>query len=405
MSIIIEPGHLQTAEVEFAGKHPDIFSTYLAASLVERLAIEINGKGRIDGFRADLNVQSLARPIDLEGTTPIVVNIGGQLAVPNSINLEDLARDTTCELLSNSGLFRDEDYGPDFLDVNLEGITSQSPNLNPTTLSNRFADSCVVYGHYIAPPHGIDGTFPALVIAQEIDQHLNVLLKDTIPDLRPDGKVHVSVRYTEDGHYQVERVNISIAHSLDIDPDFRDQVKSELTKRLYYHKLEDAEVIVNDGGLFDVYFLKADSGVSKAKDGIVVTGGIHQLGTDAVWGKCLYKASSTLLPYVFSLSKVVAEASGARYASVGAYCEYGSREAQIQLCDLDPKVGYDRERINSALQHLPKDRDTIRGLTGLQPELRSYLHFNDIPNFHSPIQPWKFHSGTLATLFGEFYRA
>lgn len=385
MSIIITEGHRETAEAEFFGKHPDIFSTYLAAMYVEALATLTDTFGDLSNFRADLSVQSYTTQNDTKGkNTPIRISIAGQVVVPEKTDLAPTGLGVALYLLDRAGYFRNGDFLPQTVSVDVEGITAQSPNLNRTTKENVYADSCVVYGHYIAPPFGLNGTFPSLIIVKHIDDVIDsILLDGVIPELRPDGKVHATVRYTGNG-FQIEHINLAVAHQAGISKGlFVDRLLEELVKRTNFTAFS-----LNDTD-FDVYFLQADFGMSKAKDDVIITGGIHQLGTDKVWGKCLYKPSSTLIPYVFALSKAVASVLGARYASVSAYANYGQELALLQLQDIDPDYERHRGSINAALNKLPRDRDGVREITGMPVTLDSYRLFNDVHGFHGKDKPWK----------------
>lgn len=389
MSIILSEGHKEHGEVEFGKKHPDIFSSYLAARLVERLAFISFIEGYLKQFRADLSVQSYAAGAPAERITRM--NIAGQLAVPSSswAALEVIVREEAIYLLDEAGYLRDEGFTTARLHVDVEGVIGQTPNLNSTTLQNRFADTCVVYGHYIASPFGINGTFPSLELARQIDQSLDKVLKEgEIPELRPDGKVHVSVRYTGEG-FVPEKVYLSVATAKDTSRNFRQKVKEGILRKVNFPGLENAQWEINGGGNFTAYFLNADFGVSKAKDDVIITGGIHQLGTDRVWGKCLYKASSTLVPYTFALSRAVCEITGAGYASVGAYSQYGQPEALLQLQEIDPRQENMRREINRAFTSLPRDREGIRDLTEMPIVNESYRSFNDVGGFHESNKPWK----------------
>lgn len=413
MSIIISEGHWQTAEVEFAGKHPDIFSTYLAAKIVQELAKESQRRKQIEKFRADLNVQSLASDYMKGTVTPVQISIGGQVCVPDDIGINEIAdiADSACvSLLEEAGYFKDGDFSKKYVAANLNGISTQAANLNGTTQNNKFADSCVVYGHYLQEPYGIDGTFPSLIIAKQIDSCIDDIAKSQGFEkvLRPDGKVHVTVEYTKEG-FVVDSVYLSVSHSREKKPDYSRLLERiiERMEKINVHGLKEPmqreRFYINAGGDFDEYFLMADAGVSKAKDDIIITGGIHQLGTDRVWGKCLYKASSTLIPYAFSLSRAVCEATGAKYASVSAYSRYGQREAHLQLEDIDSIFEKHRSNVNRALNRMPKDRDSMRTILGLNVNMQSYNIFNDVAGFHGQDKPWKRKNEELLDLFAKNY--
>ena len=376
---------METAEVEFSGRHPDVFSSCLAAEIVKGLS-KLSDKKNIKKFRAGLNVQSLSSR-NKKGLSCININVGGQVIVPKNINLNKVITNITKRLLKKAGYFKAGDFSPRRLIVNTRGITSQSPALNKTTNSNRFADSCVVYGHYIRKPFGINGTFPSLMIAKKIDNCISKINRK-IPNLRPDGKVHVTIKYKKIG-FSVENVYLSVSHKKGILSNFRNIIKNEIIKNLKNYDVNKLRIEINSGGDFDAYFLQADSGISKAKDDIIITGGIHHLGTDKVWGKCLYKASSTLIPYVFALSRLVCDTTKAKYASVSAFSKYGQKHAELQLHDIDPDYEDYREKINFALNRFPRDRNSIRKVLALKINTKSYESFNDIEGFHNKTKPWK----------------
>src|SRR3989344_638234 len=107
-----------------------------------------------------------------------------------------------------------------------------------------------------------------------------------------------------------------------------------------FYKGEKIDISINHGGDFNHYFVNADSGISGKKDSVIVTSGLHQLGTDGIWGKCLYKASSVAIPYAFALSRAVCEATTAKFASVGVYTKYGQKQAGLFLADIDSRKFY-----------------------------------------------------------------
>jgi len=403
MSIIVVDGHRETAEVEFAGRHPDIFSTFLAAYLVERLAEESDKLGYIHDFRADLFVLSKAVSERNGNITPIEINIGGQVVIPQGIDLEQITLEATKTLLEGAGYFKDGDFSPQHLATDIRGITSQSPILKGVSSSNKFADFFNVYGHYLDSPFGISGAFPSLIIAKRIDNCLDDIIKNEIDGLRPDGKVYVTIKYTKNGFF-VEDVGISIAHQKGINQNFKSQIKDTVIGRIKDCGIKDASFSVNSGGDFYVYFLQADGGMSKAKDDVVITGGLHQLGTDKVWGKCLYKPSSIAIPYAFALSRAVCEALGAKYASVNVHAKYGQDIKILEIWDIDPRFEQYRNAINQALDKLPKDRSSIMEILGFEVNLNSYKIFNDVGGFHSPDKPWKRHNPELNELFLKSYK-
>jgi hypothetical protein len=377
MSLIIEPGHVETAEAEFAG-HPDVFSSIVAARSVYDLAIGA-GKEGVGDFRADLTVQAHSIPPRKE-KPGVKMKFAGHLNIPEDMthSLNGFIREVVLGTLREFGY----DFNQRDLEISTKALSNQGAILNSLSRQNVFVDSCGCYGHYVAPPFGIDGTFPSLAIARKIDGELGSM-RDKIPELRPDGKVHVTAKYLEDG-FSIERVYLSVAHKREL-PTLR--IEEKLVEKI--PELEGAEILINAGGEFNQYFLPIDSGVSKAKDGVMITGGIHQIGTDGVWGKCLQKASSVALPYSFALARAVCEATGTTYSSVGVFPEHGQREAAIRLQEISPDREYLRPEIDARLAAVPRDKEGIRELLGMPVTIDTYRTFNDPLNFHAPDKPWK----------------
>ena len=435
MSIILTPGHIEVAESEFVGRHPDTLSTCLVADLVNSIAAATHTKnsGFVSNFRdrelpdlTDAQIQEYQRaailPYGLENLrvdlsaqvsaintnnispVPIRVNLAGQVKAPDlkAGELEEIILEDVPNVVGRAGYFLHGDFNPDLIFVDTKGIKSQSPNLNGTTQQNKFADSCVVYGHYLKEPFGINGTFPSLAIAGSIDMALEELvLSDAITGLRADGKVHVTV-VRENNGFRVQDVYLSVAHAGNIREDFRDILKVTILYRLKkYNCGHDAKITINGGGDFNHYFVNADSGISGKKDSVIVTGGLHQLGTDGIWGKCLYKASSVAIPYAFALSRAICDATGANFASVGVYTKYGSEHAELFLAEIDPKYEKVRNEINNALRKLPRDRDSIRNLLNMRVNLVTYGHFNDVKGFHDLNKPWKKYNPELVEALGK----
>ncbi len=251
MSIVITDGHRQTGEVEFEGRHPDIFSTHVAASLITELAKFTDDMDDIHNFRADINVQSLGRDMLISGITPVEINIGGQLTLPKGIYLRRIAYDTAINQLKKAGYFKQGDFVAEKVTIHTEAVTRQSPNLHKTTQSNRFADSSVIYGHYIAPSYGLDGTFPSLIIGQKISRLMENLGKTTVPELRSDGKVHVTIRYTKTG-FTVEDIFISVAHKKGTNANFKKRVRQDIIENLFFPGVKNARIQINAGGDFNV---------------------------------------------------------------------------------------------------------------------------------------------------------
>jgi hypothetical protein len=388
----------QTAEVEFFARHPDIFSTNVTAVFINELAKSAYEQGgdnlakksaSLENFRGDIGVYSTPGKSS-NGITPVRLSIGGHIKVPDSVPVSEIANRVVRDALSNAGYLRDGSFSSDNLEVDLQGIVKQSSDLNGVTNENLFSDACRVVGHYIQEPYGLNGTFPSLIIAQEVDCAVGSIIRNDIPELRPDGKVHVTT-FNRNGGFKVSEVSLSVAHKKGFSTEkFRGYIQDRIRQELSNYNTSDLVIEVNDSNKpFDVHFLQADHGISKAKDGVVVHGGLANLGTDGVWGKCAYKSSSNLLPYAFAVSQVVAQFIGADYVSISARSKHGKPESILKVDSIDPKYEHERESINRALEGLPKDRDGIREVLGMGVNLETYATFNDVAGFHNTNKPWK----------------
>ncbi|MEI6533640.1 MAG: hypothetical protein WCO06_07455 [Candidatus Roizmanbacteria bacterium] len=387
MSIILAENHKEVAESERIGAHPDVFSSCLAGRIVYYMAQEAQTSGHLEKLRADINVQLLAKPFKEHESTSMIVNIGGQVTLPSTSIFKDIAKRALRDQLDSAGYDTIYDFPANNIELNTTGVTQQSPHLQITSSADKFADSCVVYGHYLSEPYGINGIFPSLFYAQTIDGLIKSFSKNN-KDILPDGKVHVVVK-NQKGIAVIQSVYISLAHRGSFDGDWNRELKAYLIQQLQSVGLYKDNLSINAGGNFNYYFLQADSGVSKAKDDVMITGGVHQLGTDRVWGKCLYKASSITLPYAFSLSRSVAEVLGASYASVGVFALYGQKKSQIILQEIDPVFENKRGEINKMLEKMPCDPVAIRSIMKMPVSLETYQLWNDPGTFHDMSKPWK----------------
>jgi len=402
MTLNFRPGKRETAEVEFRG-HPDVISSTIAAGISTKIAETLHmydsPEPVLPHHRLDIGVQCLGGR-ERCGKTPIDINVGGQVVAVSGLDIQSIAYDVAAERLGQLGYFENGHFSRDELRVFTPDIIPQSDNLNETTQDpDKFADSAVCVGHHIAEREGFYGTFPSLIIAQDLERRL-MQNRDEIDGLMSDGKVHVTIEYHENG-ISVARVNLSVGYIGKDGGGFRDKIFDILADGRWH--LDRSKVDINGGGDFNIYFLQADYGMSKAKDDVIITGGLYPIGTDRVWGKCTWKASSTLLPYAFSLSRVVCDVTGAKYASVSCYGEYGKQCQDIQLREIDPDLEPQWEDIQKGLHGLPRGRSEIRELIGLDDGIDSYRAFNDPKGFTHPAKPWKKENPQLIEEFQKGY--
>ncbi len=431
-------GHTITAEYELAG-HPDVFSSTLAAKVVKALALETakyesDGEHKLlEAFRADINVQTTTPSYKPKGITPITINLAGQVNLHKQINLEEVVRDTAMQLLTDLHYFdatagKRKAFSSEKVKINVAGIGKQSPLLTRATAQDLFADSCTVKGHYITGAQAINGTYAPLIIAQRTGKALFDLVKGSAFNgsngdgndgamndatdtkrypLHADGKVHITAKNTIEG-YAIEEIKVSVSHDGELTPLTRSEIISEINRRVQETRVRSTTLpkdyfSLNSDAGFNVYFVQADAGVSKVKDAILITGGLDTIGTDAVWGKCMYKASSILLPYAFALSRAIATHFNANYVSVTARSRHNNPHAVLQLGEIDSKYESKREAINNTLAQLPTTIPDIRYLTGLKVTPESYTRWNDPLHFHTLNKPWKAPNNELDARFKRVY--
>ena len=380
MAIIIYEGYRQTAEVGFCRKDPDVFATFFAAELVSHLAQAIAPES-LETFRADVNVQVVKATKRVKRSTPIRINVVGNIHASNSIDLEEISRATALSLLDRAGYLMHGDFEGGNLIINTEGVIRES-SIDIEEAKNIFTDSCTVIGHAIRAPYGKSGTFSSLIIAQEVDRFVDTLLREEDLGLRPDGKAYITVKYGKDG-ISLEQVALSLSHKQGNNLSaFRKEIGERIAQEFKRYRLKRENTLVNEGGPFDRYFVQASTGVSKAKDGVIITGGNTGIGTDSFWGKCMYKASSILFPAAFAVSNVVCELTGAKYASVRGSVLYGYERATFVLEQIDPECERQRYAINRAMEILPRSPAELRKMLDLPVSIGSYRQLNDVAGFH-----------------------
>lgn len=130
-----------------------------------------------------------------------------------------------------------------------------------------------------------------IYLAHRLSERLSEVRKNgTMPDLRPDGKTQVSVRYIDGVPTQVEKVVISTQHSEETNQD-------DLRQRLIQHVInpvfeaegvtlaEDVELYVNPTGRFVVGGPMGDAGLTGRKIIVDTYGGMGRHGGGAFSGK------------------------------------------------------------------------------------------------------------------------
>lgn len=128
-------------------------------------------------------------------------------------------------------------------------------------------------------------------LASRLAERLSKVRKDGImPNLRPDGKTQVSVRYVNGVPTQVEKVVISTQHSEETDPtELRKALKRNVIDPVFEAEgvtvADDLELYVNPTGRFVVGGPMGDAGLTGRKIIVDTYGGMGRHGGGAFSGK------------------------------------------------------------------------------------------------------------------------
>ncbi len=128
-------------------------------------------------------------------------------------------------------------------------------------------------------------------LASRLAERLAQVRKDgTMPNLRPDGKTQVSVRYVDGVPTQVEKVVVSTQHSEETDPaKLREDLKRYVIDPVFEAEgvavADDLELYVNPTGRFVVGGPMGDAGLTGRKIIVDTYGGMGRHGGGAFSGK------------------------------------------------------------------------------------------------------------------------
>ena len=128
-------------------------------------------------------------------------------------------------------------------------------------------------------------------LASRLAERLSLVRKNgTMPNLRPDGKTQVSVRYVNGVPTQVEKVVVSTQHSEETDPaELREALKRNVIDPVFQAEgvkvSDDLELYVNPTGRFVVGGPMGDAGLTGRKIIVDTYGGMGRHGGGAFSGK------------------------------------------------------------------------------------------------------------------------
>ena len=229
-------------------------------------------------------------------TTGIAV-VAGEITTGAALDVDTIVRDTIRDI-GYDGF--DETFAADLLVVD-DRLHSQSPDIGggvSTSLEARSGsedeldqlgagDQGIMFGY------ACDET-PELMpmpiqLAHRLAERLTrVRRSGVMPELRPDGKTQVTVRYDGDRPVAVTNILISAHHAESVDVDsLRADLTSEVVRPIVEEYLEGDEVplLVNPSGKFVIGGPVADTGLTGRKIIVDTYGGYARHGGGAFSGK------------------------------------------------------------------------------------------------------------------------
>lgn len=211
------------------------------------------------------------------------ITIAGQITTKAEFSVENLVREVIKEIgYDNASL--DMDYRTCKIDVN---ITKQSPDIALGVDNGGAGDQGIMFGY---ASNETENYMPyAIDMAHKLAKRLAEVRKNkTIPYLRPDGKVQVTVEYEEDKPKRIETILISTQHNADISQEeLKKDVIEHVIKNVVPSNMmdENTKIYVNPTGRFVIGGPLGDTGLTGRKIIVDTYGGYARHGGGAFSGK------------------------------------------------------------------------------------------------------------------------
>ena len=211
------------------------------------------------------------------------ITIAGQITTKAEFSVENLVREVIKEIgYDNASL--DMDYRTCKIDVN---ITKQSPDIALGVDIGGAGDQGIMFGY---ASNETENYMPyAIDMAHKLAKRLAEVRKNkTIPYLRPDGKVQVTVEYEENKPKRIETILISTQHNADISQEeLKKDVIEYVIKTVVPSNMmdENTKIYVNPTGRFVIGGPLGDTGLTGRKIIVDTYGGYARHGGGAFSGK------------------------------------------------------------------------------------------------------------------------
>ena len=247
--------------------HPDKLADLISDSILDEcLKQDKNSRVAVETF--------------VSGNT---VTIAGQVTTKAEFDIDNLVRNTIKQI-GYDNEETDMDYRTCKIDIN---ITKQSSDIAMGVDNGGAGDQGIMFGY---ASNETDNYMPyAINMAHKLSKRLAEVRKNgTIPYLRPDGKVQVTVEYEDDKTKRIETILISTQHNSDIS---QEQLKKDIIESVINvvvpENMMDAntKIYVNPTGRFVIGGPLGDTGLTGRKIIVDTYGGYARHGGGAFSGK------------------------------------------------------------------------------------------------------------------------
>lgn len=247
--------------------HPDKLADLISDSILDEcLKQDKNSRVAVETF--------------VSGNT---VTIAGQVTTKAELDIDNLVRNTIKQI-GYDNEETDMDYRTCKIDIN---ITKQSSDIAMGVDNGGAGDQGIMFGY---ASNETENYMPyAINMAHKLSKRLAEVRKNgTIPYLRPDGKVQVTVEYEDDKPKRIETILISTQHNSDIS---QEQLKKDIIESVINavvpENMMDAntKIYVNPTGRFVIGGPLGDTGLTGRKIIVDTYSGYARHGGGAFSGK------------------------------------------------------------------------------------------------------------------------
>lgn len=369
---------LQTAESVAVG-HPDKLCDQISDAVLD----------------AHLELDPFARVACETAVSGNRVWVFGEVTSEADPDEESIAR----TVLREAGYGSEADgIDPDACQVTVT-LRRQSPDIASGVNLGGAGDQGIIYG-YATDESGAHHLPLPLVYAHELVRALRDWRLYDFPELRPDGKAQITMRYSETGRAQgITGLVLSAQHSAEADPQ---TVRGELRRRavefieLRGQSADNVTIYVNPTGDFSIGGPAADAGLTGRKIAVDSYGGIARHGGGAFSGKDGTKVDRSAAYAARQAAKSIVAAGLAKRAEVGL--AYAIGVAQPVMITVDTfGTGYAPEPAIAAAVEATFDFTPEAMIERLDLRTARFRRTATFGHFTDQTQPWE-QTGAAAQL-------